>query len=210
MSIPFVKTKTLFGTNYLKSQGYNVNSTIESINDLEIGEDYLIADMGLGELNGGYEYQGKIGDNYIFKDIMNYPGVEGQDQIFTEEELLDSIENGEIAISEMSENKINKNTMIKLQPNKNYKEKLVFESIEEVVNYKNEINEAKKKSKKEDKKEKKEDKKWIQSAFEDIPKSHRGKCTGKKYGSSTCPPGSKQYNMAKNLRKIAKSKKTNK
>ena len=30
----------------------------------------------------------------------------------------------------------------------------------------------------------------------------KGKCTGKKYGSESCPPGSKAYNMAKNLRKI--------
>ena len=45
--------------------------------------------------------------------------------------------------------------------------------------------------------------KWIQKAFSKIKaKGTEGKCTGKKYGSESCPPGSKAYNMAKNLRKI--------
>ena len=45
--------------------------------------------------------------------------------------------------------------------------------------------------------------KWIQKAFKKIDASGtKGKCTGKKYGSESCPPGSKAYNMAKNLRKI--------
>ena len=47
------------------------------------------------------------------------------------------------------------------------------------------------------------DDKWIQKAFSKIKGTKReGKCTGKKYGSESCPPGSKAYNMAKNLRKI--------
>jgi len=45
--------------------------------------------------------------------------------------------------------------------------------------------------------------KWIQKAFKKIDASGtKGKCTGKKYGSESCPEGSKAYNMAKNLRKI--------
>ena len=47
------------------------------------------------------------------------------------------------------------------------------------------------------------DDKWIQKAFSPIKKKGtEGKCTGKKYGSKSCPEGSKAYNMAKNLRKI--------
>ena len=47
------------------------------------------------------------------------------------------------------------------------------------------------------------DDKWIQKAFKKIDASGtKGKCTGKKYGSESCPEGSKAYNMAKNLRKI--------
>ena len=47
------------------------------------------------------------------------------------------------------------------------------------------------------------DDKWIQKAFSKIKKKGtEGKCTGKKYGSKSCPEGSKAYNMAKNLRKI--------
>jgi len=48
---------------------------------------------------------------------------------------------------------------------------------------------------------------WIQKAFaKSKAKGTTGRCTGNKYGSSSCPPGSKAYNMAKNLRKINKKK----
>ena len=49
--------------------------------------------------------------------------------------------------------------------------------------------------------------KWIQQAFNKAKKKGTiGRCTGKKFGGPTCPPGSKQYNMAKTLRKMAASK----
>ena len=45
--------------------------------------------------------------------------------------------------------------------------------------------------------------KWIQDAFaKSKKKGTLGRCTGKKFGSETCPPGSKQYAMAKTLKKI--------
>ena len=48
---------------------------------------------------------------------------------------------------------------------------------------------------------------WIQKAFSKIKKKGtEGKCTGKKYGSKSCPPGSKAYNMAKTLRGMNKKK----
>ena len=51
------------------------------------------------------------------------------------------------------------------------------------------------------------DDKWIQKAFSKIKKKGtEGKCTGKKYGSKSCPPGSKAYNMAKTLRGMNKKK----
>ena len=37
-------------------------------------------------------------------------------------------------------------------------------------------------------------------------KDTEGKCTGKKYGSKSCPPGSKAYNMAKTLRSMNRKK----
>lgn len=47
--------------------------------------------------------------------------------------------------------------------------------------------------------------KWIQNAFKDVKKrGTEGVCTGDKFGSESCPPGSKRYNMAKNLRKMSK------
>ena len=51
-------------------------------------------------------------------------------------------------------------------------------------------------------------KQWIQKAFASAKRrGTTGRCTGKKFGSKSCPKGSKAYNMAKNLRKIARSKK---
>ena len=35
----------------------------------------------------------------------------------------------------------------------------------------------------------------------------KGDCTGKNFGSKICPPGSKKYNLAITLRKIAKKNK---
>ena len=76
---------------------------------------------------------------------------------------------------------------------------LVRESVDEFIQDNLELNEeelieAKKK-------------KWIQKAFKSIKKKGTsGKCTGEKFGSESCPAGSKSYNMAKNLRKIAKKK----
>jgi len=50
--------------------------------------------------------------------------------------------------------------------------------------------------------------KWIQKAFRSVKKrGTSGKCTGSKFGSKSCPSGSKAYNMAKNMRKISKNKK---
>jgi hypothetical protein len=48
---------------------------------------------------------------------------------------------------------------------------------------------------------------WIQKAFKSAAKSgHLGICTGDKFGSKSCPVGSKQYVMAKNLRGMAASR----
>jgi len=48
---------------------------------------------------------------------------------------------------------------------------------------------------------------WIQSAFKSAKKRGTiGLCTGDKFGSASCPPGSARYKMAQTLRKIAASK----
>ena len=50
--------------------------------------------------------------------------------------------------------------------------------------------------------------KWIQKATRSIKKrGTTGKCTGAKFGSKSCPPGSRAYNLAKTFRKMAKSRK---
>jgi hypothetical protein len=51
------------------------------------------------------------------------------------------------------------------------------------------------------------DKKWIQKATASIKRrGTEGVCTGAKFGSSSCPPGSKRYNLAKTFKKMAKNK----
>lgn len=51
----------------------------------------------------------------------------------------------------------------------------------------------------------KKKRKWIQKAFEGIKKAKtEGVCSGEKFGSSSCPAGSKRWRMARTLRKINK------
>ena len=46
---------------------------------------------------------------------------------------------------------------------------------------------------------------WIQDAVKGMRKDKP--CTGKKFGSKTCPKGSRRYNLAKTFRKMAKKRK---
>ena len=48
---------------------------------------------------------------------------------------------------------------------------------------------------------------WIQKATASIKRrGTEGVCTGAKFGSKSCPPGSKRYNLAKTFKKMAKNK----
>ena len=50
-----------------------------------------------------------------------------------------------------------------------------------------------------------DEKNWIAGAFKDVKKrGTEGVCSGANYGGKSCPVGSKRYNMAKTMRKIAK------
>jgi hypothetical protein len=60
----------------------------------------------------------------------------------------------------------------------------------------------------EDMLEEKKDDEWIQDAEKDIERrGTEGVCTGDKFGSPSCPEGSKRYNLAKTFRKMAKKRK---
>ena len=48
------------------------------------------------------------------------------------------------------------------------------------------------------------DNKWIQKAVKTMRTDKP--CTGPKFGSKTCPPGSKRYNLAKTFKKMSKKK----
>jgi len=51
-------------------------------------------------------------------------------------------------------------------------------------------------------------KKWIQEATASIKKrGTKGVCTGKKFGSKSCPPGSRRYALAKTFKKMANKRK---
>ena len=45
---------------------------------------------------------------------------------------------------------------------------------------------------------------WIQDAGKGMRKDKP--CTGKKFGSKTCPKGSRRYNLAKTFRKMARKR----
>ena len=45
---------------------------------------------------------------------------------------------------------------------------------------------------------------WIQKAVKGMRKDKP--CTGKKFGSKSCPPRSKRYNLAKTFKKMAKKR----
>jgi len=47
--------------------------------------------------------------------------------------------------------------------------------------------------------------KWIQKAVKGMRKDKP--CTGPKFGSASCPPGSKRYNLAKTFKKMGKKRK---
>ena len=50
-------------------------------------------------------------------------------------------------------------------------------------------------------------KNWIQGVNKSIKeRGTKGVCTGKKFGSASCPPGSKRYNLAKTFKKMARAK----
>lgn len=50
----------------------------------------------------------------------------------------------------------------------------------------------------------KDKKNWISGAVKGMRKDKP--CTGSRYGSSSCPPGSKRFNLAKTFRKMNKKK----
>jgi len=51
----------------------------------------------------------------------------------------------------------------------------------------------------------KSDKNWIQKATKGMVKTKP--CTGKKFGSKSCPPGSRRYNLAKTFKKMGRERK---
>lgn len=90
---------TKFGTAHLKNQDCGLGNIINSADKLVPGNWYCIADMGLGEWNGGYEYVGRdfCNDYYIFNFMIVCPGQKPDIWIFTNTEIAQMLSDGEIA-----------------------------------------------------------------------------------------------------------------
>ena len=87
---------------------------------------------------------------------------------------------------------------------KKYKKKKVYPETEKLTHqkgpYVGDVGSERKKFKKGG-----TDKNWIQKATKGMVKTKP--CTGKKFGSKSCPPGSRRYNLAKTFKKMGRERK---
>jgi hypothetical protein len=62
---------------------------------LQAGTEYCIVDLGLNQWNSGYEFIGKRGADFIFKDTLEPPF--NKEVLYSEHEMSDLLQNGAIA-----------------------------------------------------------------------------------------------------------------
>jgi len=100
--------------------------------------------------------------------------------------------------------KIIKKKLIKPHPRPIKKKKKVYPETEKLTHqkgpYVGDVGSERKKFKKGG-----TDKNWIQKATKGMVKTKP--CTGKKFGSKSCPPGSRRYNLAKTFKKMGRERK---
>lgn len=85
-----------YGTSHLKKQGVSLGKILTEVEELVAGETYCIVDLGLNAWNGGYTWLRKDGTNFVFQDELSGP-TEPKDIIYSEEDMSEMIENGQIA-----------------------------------------------------------------------------------------------------------------
>jgi hypothetical protein len=90
----FVNEKLTYDDTNLNKHDRRLNNFIKNKNELEIGTEYALVDLGMGQWLAGYVYDGiKKGEHY-FKSNLQF-----DDDIayYTDAELKDSIKKNEIA-----------------------------------------------------------------------------------------------------------------
>lgn len=85
-----------YGTAHLQQQGVKLGENVESIDDLIVGQEYCIVDLGLGEWNGGYKYMGYINNVHDFSDTFDIDNDTSATS-FTDAEMDELIDFGQIA-----------------------------------------------------------------------------------------------------------------
>jgi len=85
-----------YGTAHLQDQNVKLGENLESTDDLIIGQEYCIVDLGVNEWNGGYKYMGYINNVHDFSDTFdNFTNASAFS--FTNDEINEMIELGQIA-----------------------------------------------------------------------------------------------------------------
>lgn len=85
-----------YGTENLSDQGITLGKILTNVEELKVHTTYCIVDLGLNEWNGGYTWLRKDGATFVFQDELSGPSTP-KDIIYTDEEMSDLIENGQIA-----------------------------------------------------------------------------------------------------------------
>lgn len=103
-----------YGTEHLGDQDVTLGKILDSKEELTVGTEYCIVDLGLNEWNGGYQYAGPRHDtDHVFEDLYAGPGEAGEDIVLTDAELDGMIALKQIALAgPKGESKTNENTAL--------------------------------------------------------------------------------------------------
>lgn len=92
-----------YGTSHLKQQSASLGQIVDVPEHLQINTSYCIVDLGLNEWNSGYKYLGYNDFNgtkyHQFQNTLE-PHQLGEPDMFTHEEIIDMIDNSQIAFEE--------------------------------------------------------------------------------------------------------------
>mgnify|MGYP003418628492 CR=1 FL=1 len=86
-----------YSTENLTDQGIRLGKILTAVEELIAGEIYAIVDLGMNEWNGGYLWKGKEDGRFVFEDQLSGPTTPTP-IVYTDEEMSDMIENGQIAL----------------------------------------------------------------------------------------------------------------
>ena len=80
-----------WSTSVLRKQGYRLGSLITDISKLKKGSIYCLVEMGMGEWQGGYRYDGIVNGKHKFTSV-----VQGDNSVmtYTEKQFEDQAVDG--------------------------------------------------------------------------------------------------------------------